>query len=201
MLRSSPAAQRNKGPICEFLKEALTDTGKVLEIASGSGEHALYFAEQMPQTLWQPSDPSPEALDSIDGWRVDADLPNLLAPLQIDASIPEQWPDIPEVTAVLCINMVHISPWAATQGLMRGAARLLQANEPLILYGPYIRDGVETAPSNLAFDADLKRRNAEWGVRNLADVTSIATENGFAQEKIVEMPANNITVIYRKLQA
>lgn len=181
-----------------MLSDLLHPTGKVLEIASGSGEHALYFAQVFPQNLWQPSDPDPRAVASIAAWAEDADLPNLLPPLELDAAHPESWPEVDAVAAILCINMIHISPWAATEGLIRGASERLAPQEPLILYGPFIRDGVETAPSNLAFDADLKRRNPAWGVRHLAAVEALASEQGFKLDHIEPMPANNLTVIFRK---
>ena len=195
---SSPAAQRNREPIANVLRDVLPDTGKVLEIASGSGEHALYFAQVFPQILWQPSDHDDAAVASIESWAAQSDLPNLLAPVKIDAARTDTWPEFDGVSAILCINMVHISPWSATEGLMRGAAARLGPYEPLILYGPYLRDGVATAPSNLAFDADLKRRNPQWGVRSLGAVESLAAECGFARDRIVEMPSNNLTVIFRK---
>lgn len=195
---SSPAAQRNKEPIAEVLRGFLPQTGKVLEIASGSGEHALYFAQIFPQLLWQPSDADAAARASIASWEDHANLPNLLPPIAIDASAPDTWPAIEAVSAILCINMVHISPWAATEGLLAGAQKLLGPHEPFILYGPYLRDGVETAPSNLAFDADLKRRNPAWGLRQLEDVTALAWQHHFRLEAVHTMPANNVMVIYRK---
>ena len=194
----SPAAQRNKEPIEKVLRDVLPATGKVLEIASGSGEHALYFAQAFPQILWQPSDTDAAALASIASWEDQANLPNLLAPIKLDASVPDEWPLVDAVSAILCINMVHISPWTATVGLFTGAERALGAHEPLILYGPYLRDNIETAPSNLAFDADLKRRNPMWGLRQLDDVTTLATAHHFRLEEVHEMPANNIMIVYRK---
>lgn len=134
----------------------------------------------------------------IESRRRAADLPNILPAIKLDASAPDDWPDAKGISAILCCNMVHISPWAATEGLMRAAGALLGAGKALILYGPYIRDGVETAPSNLAFDADLKRRNPDWGVRSLETVAELAAAHGFALDDVVEMPANNLTVIFRK---
>ncbi len=195
---SSPTAQRNKEPIAEVLRSVLPQTGKVLEIASGSGEHALYFAQNFPQLLWQPSDGDAAARASIASWEDHANLPNLLPPIALDASVPQEWPPVDAVSAILCINMVHISPWTATEGLFSGAEKLLGPHEPLILYGPYIRSGVETAPSNLAFDADLKRRNPAWGLRQLDDVSALATIHNFRLENVQDLPANNIAVIYRK---
>ena len=195
---SSPAAQRNKEPIAAVLRDVLPATGKVLEIASGSGEHALYFAREFPQILWQPSDTDAAARVSIASWEDHANLPNLLPPIALDASTPNDWPQVEAVSAILCINMVHISPWGATEGLLIGAEAALGAHEPLILYGPYLRNGIETASSNLAFDADLKRRNQAWGLRALEDVTALAATHQFRLDEVHELPANNIMVIYRK---
>ena len=156
--RSAPAALRNRAPIAEVLQQWLPDSGLVLEIASGTGEHAVYFAERFPALEWQPSDIHPAALDSIRAWREAAALPNLRAPVAIDASASD-WP-IDAADAVLSVNMVHISPWSAALGLLRGAAKVLPTGGPLILYGPWLQDEVVTAPSNLAFDADLKRRES-----------------------------------------
>lgn len=198
MKHSSPSTLRNREPIGDVLEKLLPATGKILEIASGTGEHALYFARRFPQLLWQPSDAAVTAIQSIESWQEEADLPNLLPPMLLDASDPDHWPEIEAVTAMMCSNMVHISPWAATEGLLRGAGRVLGEDAPLILYGPYLRDGVETAPSNLAFDADLKRRNPAWGLRSLEEVAALAAQQGFQLAQLFEMPANNITVIFRK---
>ena len=193
--RSSPAAARNADPILDVLREALPKRGLVLEVASGTGEHSVHFARAMPGLRFQPSDPDPEALASIEAWRAEGGLGNVLPPLRLDAAA-ETWP-VPDADAVLCINMVHISPWAATEGLMRGAARLLPAGGPLILYGPYRRSGVETAPSNEAFDASLKARNPLWGLRDLAAIEDEAAKSGLRLERVVEMPANNLTLVFR----
>ncbi len=195
---SSPAAQRNRQPIAAILDEELPATGKILEIASGTGEHALYFAEKFPQILWQPSDASEAAIEAIASWSKSADLPNLLPPLQLDASDPQRWPAVGALTAILCINMVHISPWSVTTGLFTGAQARLQADDPLILYGPYLRSEVETAASNVAFDADLKRRNPAWGLRALEDVDKLAANHQFQRTRLAEMPANNIMLVYRR---
>ena len=198
---SSPAALRNRGPIADILQEILPDTGKILEIASGTGEHALYFAERFPHMLWQPSDGSDVAVEAIESWRATADLPNLLAPVKLDASAPEGWPEMDNISAILCINMVHISPWAATEGLMRGSAKLLALGELLILYGPYIREGIETAASNLVFDESLKQRNSAWGLRTLEQVAELANLYGLTLEEVTPMPANNIIAVFRKFRA
>jgi SAM-dependent methyltransferase len=195
--RISPAAARNAPPIADVLRAILPKRGLVLEIASGSGEHALHFARAFPGLLFQPSDPEPAALRSIDAWRAEAGLFNLLPALALDVRAVE-WP-LAAADAILCINMIHISPWAATAGLMRGAARLLPSGAPLYLYGPYRQAGVETAPSNEAFDESLRSRNPDWGLRQLEDVIAEAQANGFAQDRIVPMPANNLSVVLRKV--
>lgn len=180
----------------EVLKRVLPAQGLVLEVASGSGEHAVAFARFFPHLLWQPTDADPVGLRSIDAWRSAEGAPNLLAPVHLDAA-SSRWP-VEEAQAILCINMVHISPWAATQGLIAGASKLLPAGAPLYLYGAYRREGVQTAPSNEAFDLSLKSRNPEWGIRNLEDVEAEAKRHGLLLEEIVPMPANNLSVIFRK---
>jgi len=194
--RAAPHVARNAEPIAAVLRGALPARGLVLEIASGSGEHALHFAREFPGLLFQPSDPEPAALRSIEAWRAEAGLSNLLPPLALDARAA-QWP-IAAADAILCINMIHISPWAATAGLMRGAARLLTPGSPLCLYGPYRQAGVATAPSNEAFDESLRARDPEWGLRDLEDVVAEAEANGFVLDRIVPMPANNLSVVLRK---
>lgn len=196
MKRHAPAAERNRAPIAAVLSEVLPGSGTVLEVASGTGEHSAWFAALFPALRWQPSDPDPEALASIRAWRADAGLDNLLEPVLLDASA-EPWP-VASADAILCVNMVHISPWAATEGLMRGAGRLLPPGGPLILYGPYRRAGVATAPSNEAFDRSLKSRDPRWGLRDLEAVSAEAAANGLGFECLHEMPANNVTVVFRK---
>lgn len=215
--RHAPATLRNRDAISAVLADWLPEAGTVLEVASGSGEHIVHFAAEFPHLNWQPSDPDPAGLASIAAWRAEAGLANIVPPLALDAAA-EIWPtrqadavlcinmdlDSCEGTkiggydACLCINMVHISEWAATIGLFRGCAKLLPAGAPLILYGPYLEDGVETAPSNLAFDRSLKERNPAWGLRNVADVDRVAAEYGFTRTRRVEMPANNLMLIYIK---
>jgi SAM-dependent methyltransferase len=197
--RYAPATERNREPIAAVLRDVLPAGGIVLEVASGTGEHAAYFAGLFPHLLWQPSDPDPEALASICAWRAEAGLDNLLEPLLLDAAA-DQWPAA-RADALLCVNMVHISPWAATLGLLRGAGRLLPAGAPLILYGPYRRADVPTAPSNEAFDRSLRARNPEWGVRRLEDVAAAAEGAGLALEQVAEMPANNVTALFRRTGA
>ena len=194
--RSAPAALRNRDPIAEVLAEWLPSSGLVLEIASGTGEHAVFFAERFPALEWRPSDIHPDALSSIVAWREEAGLPNLGSPLVLDASSAD-WP-IDRADAVLSINMVHISPWSSALGLIAGAARLLQPAAPLILYGPWLKDDIETEPSNLAFDADLKRRNPAWGLRRVEDFAAAAAPQGFALESVRRMPANNLMLLLRK---
>jgi cyclopropane fatty-acyl-phospholipid synthase-like methyltransferase len=193
---TSPATARNRDPIAAVLKEVLPEGGLVLEVASGAGEHAVHFARLFPNLDWQPSDPSAAALTSIEAHAADAGLSNLRPPLMLDAA-GETWP-VNRADAMLCINMVHISPWAACVGLMRGAGRLLDAGAPLILYGPYRRAGFETAPSNEAFDLSLKERNPGWGLRSLEEVAAEAERNGLVLERVEEMPANNLTVVFRR---
>ena len=193
----APATLRNREPIADVLTRELPAAGKVLEIAAGTGEHAVFFAEAFPALAWQPTDPSDEALASIAAYRAEYAGSNLAAPLLLDAAAPDSWP-LAEAAAILCINMVHISPWEATLGLFRGAARLLgRTGGPLILYGPYLEQGVETAPSNLEFDASLKARNPLWGLREAEAVDVVAGQHGLARTARYALPANNIMLVYR----
>jgi hypothetical protein len=194
--RVAPAVQRNRDPIADVLAEWLPDSGLVLELASGSGEHAVHFARRFPNLEWQPSDPDPEALASIAAYRSEADLPNLRPPLAIDAAAPD-WP-IAGADALLSINMVHISPWPAALGLLDSAVRLLGEDAPLILYGPWLIDGVETAPSNLAFDADLRDRNPAWGLRRVETFAREAATRGLVLAETRPMPANNVMLLLRR---
>jgi hypothetical protein len=195
--RSAPHVARNAAPIAAVLRGLLPARGLVLEIASGSGEHGLHFARLFPDLVFQPSDPDPAALRSIEAWRDEAGLANLLPPVALDASEPA-WP-IAAADAILCINLVHISPWAATAGLKRGAGRLLPPGGPLYLYGAYRQAGIPTAPSNLAFDESLRARDPEWGVRDLEAVVAEAEKNGLRLEGVTPMPANNLSVAFRRL--
>jgi len=192
MRRQAPAAARNRAPILDALRPHLPARGLVLEVASGSGEHTAHFAQALPDLTFQPSDPDPDARASIDAWS--EDLANVRPALTLDAAA-ETWP-VDRADSVVCINMIHISPWEATVGLIRGAARRLPPKGSLFLYGPYFRDGVATAPSNLAFDRDLRARNAAWGLRDLDAVASLARDHGFSAPRIVEMPANNLSVVF-----
>lgn len=194
--RHAPATLRNRDAIAAVLADWLPETGTVLEVASGSGEHVVHFAAAFPHLEWQPSDPDPAGLISIAAYRAEAGLANIAPPRALDASAPE-WP-IDRVDAVLCINMVHISPWQATLGLFAGAARLLAAGAPLILYGPYIEPDVPTAASNLAFDASLRARDPAWGLRDTDAVKRVAAEVGFAFAERRAMPANNLMLLFRR---
>jgi hypothetical protein len=193
--RSAPAALRNREPIGDVLAEWLPERGLVLEIASGTGEHCAFFARRFPGLDWQPSDVHADALQSIRAWRAEAELPNLREPLVIDAASPD-WP-IDRADALLNINMVHISPWRTALGLLDGAARLLGPGSPLILYGPWLSDEIEPAPSNLAFDADLKRREPDWGLRRVEDFAAEAKTRGFTLVDRRQMPANNLMLLFR----
>ena len=191
--KHAPATQRNRDVIASVLINVLPRDGLVLELASGSGEHAVHFASLFPGLTWQPSDPDPRALASIEAWRSRAGLPNLLQPLRIDAAAPE-WP-IKAADALVCINMTHISPWSATEGLIAGAQRLLKPGQLLYLYGPFKRAGMAVAPSNAAFDASLRERNPAWGLRVAEDVIALARRHGFGRYETVDMPANNLSII------
>lgn len=192
MKRHAPATERNREPIAAELAEVLPVSGKVLEIASGTGEHVAFFAKCFPGITWQPSDPDADALASIAEWT--EGLANVLPPLEIDAAVG----DLPTADAILCVNMVHISPWEATLGLLAGAGQALPSGAPLILYGPYRREGVETAPSNEQFELWLKEKDARFGLRFVEAVTEAAAPHGLALERLVEMPANNLMLVYRR---
>lgn len=196
MKRHAPATQRNRDPIATVLFEELPASGTVLEVASGTGEHAVYFAERFPDHCWQPSDPDSHALESIASWREETGLDNLQAPVRLDASA-RHWP-ASSADAILCINMVHISPVEATEGLMAAAGAILEAGAPLILYGPYSEGGVEPAPSNLDFHHSLKARNPAWGLRQIGWMDELAASHGLERTRRVEMPANNLMLIYRR---
>ena len=191
---------RNRDPILAVLKDVLPQTGLVLEIASGSGEHAAYIGPQFPALVWQSSAPQPDSRQSITGWidwlsQSGGNVDNLPPPLELDVH-DDPWPVV-AADAVICINMVHISPWVTTQALLSGAARILPAGGPLYLYGPYLVDGRHTADSNQSFDLDLRRRNPEWGIRDLAKVKEEAACHGLVFDDAIVMPANNFSVIFR----
>jgi SAM-dependent methyltransferase len=193
----SPASARNRHPILQVLKPRLPTAGIVLEIAAGAGEHAVYNAAAFPGLKWQPTDADTDALASIAAWRDHVSLPNLLTPLQLDACDPATWP-LERADAIININMIHISPWAATQGLMKGAGRLLPPGGVLFLCGPYFESDVETARTNLLFDASLRDRNPAWGIRRLDDVTALAGWHGLGLSERITMPANNLILVFRK---
>ena len=195
--RTSPSTARNREPILEVLRPRLPAAGAVLEIAAGAGEHAAYFAAALPGLSWRPTDPDPEALASIAAWRDHAGLANLAEPARLDASDPDTWPAGID-DAVVNINMIHISPWAAAEGLAAGAARVLAASGMLFLYGPYVEAGVPTAPSNLAFDQSLKSRDPAWGLRRLDAVTDLAARHGLELVERIAMPANNLSLVFRR---
>lgn len=194
--RCAPATLRNRDPILAVLRWSLPAAGTVLEIASGTGEHAAHFARALPGLSWQPSDLSADALASIAGWRAMDGTPNLLAPIALDAATPV-WP-IARADAIVAINLVHISPWAATLGLIAGAGRLLDSGGLLYLYGPFRQAGRPFAPSNAAFDADLRARNPEWGIRDVADLAEAAGAEGLRLQEVVAMPANNLSLLFRR---
>jgi hypothetical protein len=195
--RASPATARNREPILEVLRPRLPAAGLVLEIAAGAGEHAVFNAAALPHLQWRPTDPDPESLASIAAWRDHSGLTNLLPPLRLDAADPDRWP-VERADTVVNINMIHISPWSATEGLMAGAARLLPSGGLLFLYGPYIEADVPTAASNLAFDQNLRSRNPLWGIRHLDDVVRLGAEHGLMLTERVAMPANNLSLIFRR---
>lgn len=196
--RHAPAAERNRGPILEVLRRVLPARGTVLEIASGTGQHVAHFAAALPALTFQPSDRDDEGFASIVAWCAHAGAANALPPIVLDVT-RDPWP-VATVDAIVCANMIHIAPWEAGLGLLHGAGRHLSHGGVLVLYGPYKIDGAHTAPSNAAFDADLRARDPRWGVRNLDDVAAVARDNGLALEERVAMPANNQTVVFRRVE-
>lgn len=192
----APSAERNREPILAVLERVLPATGTVLEIASGTGQHAIHFAAALPHLVWQPSDLDDEARASIAAWTAHSVLANVLPPLALDVR-GASW-GIEAAAAIVCINMIHISPWASAQALIGGAGRLLGPGGVLFLYGPYRRGGAHTAPTNAAFDEQLQRRNPAWGVRNMEDVMALADAAGFDADEPIDMPANNFSLVFRK---
>lgn len=193
--RFSPSTARNREPILNVLRDFLAENARVLEIASGSGEHAVYMARALPRITWQPSDPQSEARESIAAWIAYENLPNIAAPLAIDVRAKD-WSVEGAVDAVVVINMIHYSPSESTAALFEGASRLLREDGIVFLYGPYKRDGKHTAPSNEVFEQWLKERDPSFGVRDLGDVEREAARHKFAIRKIVEMPANNLSLVF-----
>ena len=195
-LLESPAAERNKNLILDAIRSRLPHAGVVLEIASGTGQHIVHFARALPALTWQPTD-ADDQLRAAAAERIRAaGLGNIHAPLRLDVLAPD-WP-VAHAAAIVCINMIHIAPWRATNGLLSGAARVLQRGAPLFLYGPFKRGGRHTAPSNEAFDESLRARNPEWGVRDLDHVEHCAEGHGFALAEVTTMPANNLTVAFER---
>ncbi|WP_293794881.1 DUF938 domain-containing protein [uncultured Bosea sp.] len=192
----APSAQRNRDAILAVLSDMLPPSGLVLEIASGSGEHAVHFASALPGLTFQPSDPSPDAVTSIAAWTTESGLANILPPLILDAAASD-WP-VARADAILCINMIHIAPWTAAEGLFRQAGRLLKSGQPFYLYGPYRRPDRPLEPSNAAFDESLRSRDPAWGLRDLDALAALGATNGFEAPEIIEMPANNLSLIFRK---
>ena len=192
----APAAERNRQPILDVLRRVLPPAGLVLEVASGTGQHTIFFSEHLPALHWQPTDASSEALQSIGAWVDEAARKNLLAPLELDVRSP-QWP-VTKADALLCINMIHISPWEATEALFQGASQLLAGGSPLVTYGPYRLHGEHTAPSNAAFDQSLRSRNARWGVRDIDELRELGGRTGFVLEERVSMPANNMILVWTR---
>jgi SAM-dependent methyltransferase len=195
MKRHAPATARNRQPILDVLQRHLPASGLVLEVASGSGEHVAHFAAALPNLEFQPSDPDPSARASVDDWMNALELKNVRPALALDAASPH-WP-VARADAVVCINMIHIAPWQAAAGLIAGAARLLAPHGVLYLYGPYHRWGRATSPGNEDFDRELRQRNPAWGVRHLEEVVALA-EAHFAAPEIVDMPANNLSLVFTR---
>lgn len=203
----APSVARNRQPILEIIQPSLPAGADVLEIAAGSGEHAVFLAPALAVNTWQPSDLNASALASINAWRFHSGLMDVIRPpLQLDMTLPtrevksrlKQSGAPASYDLITCINMVHISPWHATEGLMRHAATLLKPDGLLYLYGPYIRPGHPTAPSNQAFDASLRERNPDWGIRRLEDVIAVAQEQGLSFMDAHPMPANNLSVFFSR---
>lgn len=197
MKKHAPATLRNRQAIAAVLAEELPEAGLVLEVASGSGEHAVFFADAFPALEWQPSDPDREAIASIVAYKAEYEGLNLRLPLLLDASAPGRW-EVGRADAIVCINMVHIAPWDAAEGLFEGAAQTLSGKDaPLFLYGPFFEQGAEAAPSNQAFDESLRARNGQWGIRHVEALDELAAANGFTRTARRAMPANNLTLVYR----
>ncbi|MBW4555278.1 MAG: DUF938 domain-containing protein [Trichormus sp. ATA11-4-KO1] len=197
----APATQRNREPILEVLLQVLPKNGTILEVASGTGEHAVFFAPRLSPLQWLPSDQNPQLRASIIAWAEQCPSDNLYPPLELDASTPV-WPVEEDaslyspIVAIVNINMIHISPWSACLGLMAGAGRILPPGGILYLYGPFKQNGEHTAPSNIAFDQSSRAKNPEWGVRNLEDVVAAASAQNLKLKATYQMPANNLSVVF-----
>lgn len=194
MKQYAPATERNRTYIRDILERVLPKEGTVLEVASGTGQHAVFFSQSMPSVIWQPSDPNPVALESIAAWKEESGLSNLLDPIQLDTT-QEDW-GISKVDALVCINMIHISPWESCEALLEGASHRLSEGGVLYLYGPFKIDGNHTSESNVRFDESLRSRDPSWGVRDLSDVKKLAEINGFLCSEVIDMPANNKSVVF-----
>lgn len=192
----SPAAERNRDPILTVLRRVLPSSGTVVSVASGSGQHDVHFAAALPDLTFQPTDVDEEAIASIAAHRAEANLPNLARPIRLDV-LDDPWP-VASADAVLNINMLHISPWRACEGLFRGCARILERDALLYVYGPFIVDGRPLEPSNAAFDRSLRERSSEWGLRSVGEVEEVARSFGFTREQLIAMPANNLSLIFRR---
>jgi tRNA A58 N-methylase Trm61 len=195
-LRHAPATLRNRDPILAVLRRVLPAAGTVLEIGSGSGEHAAYFAAALAPLRWRPSDASDADFASVAGWAREHGASTVEAPIVLDATA-DAW-SVTRADAMFSANVIHIAPWSVAEGMLRGAGRVLPSGAPLVLYGPFMRDGAHTAASNAAFDAELRRRDPSWGVRDLGAVTRAADACGLDLDDVVEMPANNLTVVFRR---
>jgi hypothetical protein len=198
--RHSPAAERNRGPILEVLRRELPPRGRALEIAAGTGQHAVHFAAGLPDWAWCPSDPDPSAVASMAVWAEEANLPNLRPAVALDV-MSEPWPVVGPFDAIFCANMLHISPWPTCAALMRGAARLAATDAVLLTYGPFFVEGQTPSPGNAAFDADLRARDPAWGLRFVHDVEAQALAQGWHLQQSVSMPANNLTLVFRRARA
>lgn len=190
-----PAAERNKGPILDVLREFLSASGLILEVASGTGQHVVHFASALPGLTWQPTDPDPEFRDSIAARIQSAERENVRDPLDLDV-LKSPWP-VTRVEGIVCINMIHVAPWEAARALLKGAGELLAHGGTIVLYGPYRRFGAHTAPSNEAFDTRLRAQNPDWGIRDLEDVEELASLAGLVLKEIIDMPANNLSLVFR----
>lgn len=196
--RFAPAAARNRGPIADVVLPRLAQGARVLEIGSGTGEHAVHMAALRPDTRWQPSDPDPACRGSIAAWTAHTGLANIAPPIDLDVRTAP-WP-VAEADFILCCNLIHVAPWACTAALFRGAGRLLGAGGELLLYGPFRRGGSHTAPTNAAFDAALRRQDPDWGVRNLEDVADLAAGSGLEFVEAAPMPANNFCAVFERAE-
>jgi hypothetical protein len=192
----SPSAERNKAPIAAILSQVLPAGGVVLEVSSGTGQHVIHFAKEMPHLIWQPSEREDDLLRSIEHWRTAEALANVRAPVRLDVM---EWPwPVASAAAAVCLNMIHIAPWAAAEALIAGASKVADKGGTLFLYGPFRRGDRHTTPSNEAFDLQLRSQNPDWGVRDLEEVSAFAKARGFGPPAIHEMPANNLSVVFRK---